>query len=240
MIRNNTWSIIKKEGILTRPVLFFYIIRPAPVLLILSSLCLVVLSATRTWAIISAQAGPVVATLSVIGLEGSLTGGLLAISRNHQDWWLPCLLRRVSTYLAVFVLVLVLIVTNTYSEIRALGVVVNRVVMDWLIVIFLGAVVPLLVVVNIENMASRINQYIAEYRRDLANWAAGRAGVVLDKPSGNGARRRARRAERLEALRALDGDRLADLDSLSRAFGVSVPTIKRDIRAILEKEEGGF
>ena len=230
-----------------KPILFLYVFRPAPILLVLSSLCLVVLSATRTWAVISAQAGPVVATLAVIGLEGSLAGGLLAISRSHHEGWLARLLRRASTVLSVVVLVLVLVVTNTYSEIRSLGVVVNQTLMDWLIVIFLGAIVPLLVVVNIENMTSRISQYLDDYRRDLTDWIAGQASPAYLKPSSNGlngsnngnsSRRRVSRVRRLEALRALSDGELADLAGLSRMFGVSPSTIRRDVQSILEEREG--
>lgn len=241
--------LLVKGGVLKKPILFFYVFRPAPILLVLSSLCLIVLSATRTWAVISAQAGPVVATLAVIGLEGSLTGGLLAVSRSRQEGWLPQLLRHASTVLSVVVLVLVLVVTNTYSEIRSLGVIVNQVVMDWLVVVFLGAIVPLLVVVNIENMTSRVSQYLADYQRDLADWLMNQAGSAYPRsPSGalgatgssngNNGRRRVSRAKRLEALRALNDGELADLAGLSRMFGVSPSTIRRDVQSILEEREG--
>jgi ABC-type multidrug transport system fused ATPase/permease subunit len=231
----------------SKPRYLSYLLRADHILLLFSSACLVLLSATRTWGVIRDQAGPVVATLAVIGLEGSITGGLLAVVRHNQEGWLARFMRNAALYMAVLILLLVLIVTNTYSEIQALGVVVNPVLMNWVIVFFLGTFVPVLVVVNVESAATRIHQAVQAYQDALKDYynrtsrqSSNGNGGINGNGNGNGARRYAMpRAKRLDVLRTLSDADLRDAFALAKRMGVRVTTIERDIREVLEERKGG-
>jgi len=227
-----------------KPRCLSYLVRVDHVLLLLSSACLVLLSATRTWGVIRDQAGPVVATLAVIGLEGSITGGLLAVVRHNQEGWLARFMRNAALYMAVLILLLVLVVTNTYSEIQALGVVVNPVLMNWVIVFFLGTFVPVLIVVNVESAAARIHQAMQAYQDALKDYYSRSAKQVNGNDIGNGGgfppRRHAMpRSKRLEILRTLSDADLRDTFSLAKRMGVRVATIERDIEKVLDERNGG-
>lgn len=224
-----------------------FLLRPEIIFLLLGALGSMLLSASRTFEIMREQSGLFVAIVTVAAMEFTITGLIIVFARStgHIRW--IEIMRRVSSWAAIILLVLVLIVTNTTYEIRTVGLVVNEQVINILIVLFLGALVPVMVVLNFENLSVQLPRYWREfqqaqeaYQEKRAYWMAQMDEAwhqaLLESTHIESEVEYRPRAERLRVIRQLIGlGSKLDRNKLARQFKVAPETIDDDVK-IVKKE----
>jgi hypothetical protein len=228
-----------------QPRLRNYVLRVDLLLLILAALGGVIFSASRTFTLIAEQSGSSIAAFAVLALEFSLAGLILSGTHKNQGWFTN-FLRSSAKWITIVILLLILIVTNASYEIRQVGLAISEESLKIVLVFFLGMMIPVLVVINLENLSVTIPEYFDEFRQakveyyqQLAKWneeleVAWKAednktsvtpGIVCDKQT-----RRAAIQEQLERGESLNKSKLAE------TFGVSTTTILNDVKELKQNK----
>ena len=230
-----------------QPRLRNYILRIDLLLLILAALGGVIFSASRTFTLIAEQSGSSIAAFAVLALEFSLAGLILGGAHKNQGW-VANFIRSSAMWVTVVILLLILIVTNASYEIRQVGLAISEEGLKVVMVFFLGVMIPILVVINLENLATRIPEYLdnfeqskLNYNKELAAWnvsleeawkaeEAKQSAINSPSPSTmyDKHTRRAMLQLQMERGETLNKSKLAE------QFGVSTTTIINDVRELSE------
>jgi hypothetical protein len=231
-----------------KPYLRQYIFRADLILLILAALGGVIFSASRTFTLIAEQSGSTIAAFAVLALEFSLAGLILGSSHRNQGKFMN-FMRSSAMWITVFLLLMILIVTNASYEIKQVGLLLSDQAVKVVLVLFLGVMIPILVVINLENLATRIPEYTEEFKQaqakyyhELAMWNVELAEsweeeqdkeLAEDKPV-----LAYSKEERREFIREqLSLGKKLNKSKLAQKFGVSTTTIINDIRELTPPEK---
>lgn len=159
-----------------KPVLLRYLFRVDFILLILAAIGGVTFSASRTFTLIAEQSGSMIAAFAVFALEFSLAGLILSQARKSTGRFMN-FLRAWSVWITIFLLLFILIVTNASYEIKQVNLMVPEAALQWVLVFFLGVLIPVLVFINMDNLATSIPEHLEEYKKavdkyyyDLEAW----------------------------------------------------------------------
>ncbi len=230
-----------------KPYLKQYLLRPDLIFLILAAIGGVIFSASRTFTLIAEQSGSYIAAFAVLALEFSMTGLILSETRKNQGNVMN-FLRASAMWITIGILLLILIVTNTSYEIRQVGLLVSEQALKIVLVMFLGVMIPVLVVINLENLASRIPEYITDYHKNLDNYYHMLAGWTEQLEDGWSAERdkefaqdKPATAYSKEERKTFIKEQLATGKTLNKSkiaqrFGVSVTTVTNDIKDLTPSE----
>lgn len=152
-----------------KPNIIFYLLRIDLILLTLAALGGVIFSASRTFTLIAEQSGSSIAAFAVLALEFSLAGLILSEARKNNAWVVRAM-RASAVWVTIVLLLLILVVTNASYEIKQVNLMVPEQILQWVLVFFLGVLIPILVVINLENLSTRIPEYLDEYKQNKAQY----------------------------------------------------------------------
>lgn len=231
-----------------RPSIWGFLFRVDLIFLILAAAGGVVFSASRTFTLIAEQSGSSIAAFAVLALEFSLAGLILSEAHRNTGWFMRAI-RSSAVWIAIFLLVLILVVTNASYEIKQVGLVFSDQILKIVVVFFLGVMIPILVVINLENVATKFPVHLQEFRQaqdkyyqDLAGWTEQLEEGWNDERDKEFAEDKPMQAYAKDERRTfikeqLDGGKKLNKSKLAQRFGVSVTTIINDISALETKEE---
>lgn len=239
-----------------KPSRWRFLLRIDTILLILAAIGGVIFSASRTYTLVAEQSGSVIAAFAVWALEFSLTGLILAQSHRNKGWVMKTL-RAGAAWFTILLLLLILIITNASYEIRTVDLAISEEGIKYAMVFFLGVLIPILVVINVENVATQLPQYNEEfeaayknYLENLKEWnetfqdslkdsnkEKPKTVVVQEKSPASYSKE-----DRIEIIRELiERGETPNKSKLAQKLGVSPTTISNDIKFIeLEKVESTF
>lgn len=238
----------------TKPNWFGFLFRVDFILLMLAAIGGVLFSAFRTYTLIAEQSGSFVALFAVFALEFSLTGLLLSQSRKSNNWLIKGI-RAGAVWITITILLLILVVTNASYEIKQVGLVISDSALNIILVVFLGVMIPILVVVNLENLAVRVPEFIdenkerqAQYYKDLDEWnkklqAAWETERKNKQPKVKPKlpEKSYSKEERLNYIRKqLDSGLQLNKSKLAKMFNVSTTTIFNDVKEVENERESQF
>lgn len=228
-----------------KPVLTKYLVRVDFILLILAAIGGVTFSASRTFTLIAEQSGSMIAAFAVFALEFSLAGLILSQARKNTGRFMT-FLRASSAWITIFLLLFILIVTNASYEIKQVNLMVPEAALQWVLVFFLGVLVPVLVFINMDNLATSLPEHLEEFGRDTEKYYSDLAGwneqledgwedertkeFAEDKPAA--AYQKQDRREFLQEQ--LDKGVRINKSKAAQKFGVSVTTIINDLKDLTQ------
>lgn len=236
----------------TKPRIWGYLFRVDFILLTLAAIGGVGFSAFRTFTVIAEQSGKGAALFAIFALELSMAGLILGQARKSQSWFIKSL-RSGATWITISILLLILVVTNASYEIAQVGLAISEQGTQIVLVLFLGVMIPLLVVVNLENLATRVPEYMDEYRQAVdkfyadyqgwheqleEGWEAEQVKEYAEDRSLKSYSKQERRefiADQMEKGVSLNKTKLAN------KFNVSTTTIHNDVKDLtIEEDENQF
>ena len=234
-----------------RPSFLFHLFRVDFILLTLAAVGGVVFSAFRTFTLIAEQSGSAVALFAVFALECSMAGLIVSQVRKNQGDFVRWV-RSSAMWVTVAILLLILIVTNASYEIRQVGLAISEQGLRVVLVVFLGVMIPILVVINLENLASRMPEYLDEYRaamdkfyQDLLGWNEQLEEAWEHEQSKEfsedvPARIYTKEARREFILEQIQNGVSLNKTRLAERFNVSTTTIHNDIKELTAEQENDF
>lgn len=152
-----------------KPIMYKYLVRVDFILLILAAIGGVTFSASRTFTLIADQSGSMIAAFAVFALEFSLAGLILSQARKNTGRFMT-FLRASSAWLTIILLLFILIVTNASYEIKQVNLMMPEAALQWVLVFFLGVLVPVLVFINMDNLATSLPEHLEEFKKDTEKY----------------------------------------------------------------------